>query len=91
MITWVNEQFDEQPFGLDNNEFLTYAADRARRRLPAIESARGRDVDEIDLDHYPAELEERFGEEAEALGTVAPTPDDKRLEHVLVCGGGCLL
>ncbi|AFA71623.1 ribonucleotide reductase small subunit-like protein [Gordonia polyisoprenivorans VH2] len=70
MITWVNEQFDEQPFGLDNNEFLAYAADRAQRRLHAIESARGRDVAEIDLDYSPAELEERFGEEeAEALGT----------------------
>lgn len=69
MISWVNEQFDEQPFGLDNNEFLAYAADRAQRRLHAIESARGRDVAGIDLDYSPAELEERFGEEdAAALG-----------------------
>ncbi|MEP9392085.1 R2-like ligand-binding oxidase [Gordonia sp. VNQ95] len=63
MISWVNEQFDEQPFGLDNDVFLSYAADRATRRLNAIESARGRDVAEIDLDYSPAELEDRFGEE----------------------------
>ncbi len=53
MIDWVNQQFDEQPFGLDNNEFLTYAADRAQRRLSAIESARGRSVADIDVDYSP--------------------------------------
>ncbi len=40
MIQWQNEQFDEQPYGLDNDEFISYAADRAQRRLGAIESAR---------------------------------------------------
>ncbi|MEE3850011.1 R2-like ligand-binding oxidase [Gordonia sp. LSe1-13] len=69
MINWVNEQFDEQPFGLDNNEFIAYAADRGQRRLSAIESARGRPVAEIDLDYSPESLEERFGEEdAAAMG-----------------------
>ncbi|ROZ99144.1 R2-like ligand-binding oxidase [Gordonia sp. OPL2] len=69
MINWVNEQFDEQPFGLDNNEFIAYAADRAQRRLSAIESARGRPVAEIDLDYSPEALEEQFGEEdLNALG-----------------------
>lgn len=69
MIGWVNEQFETQPFGLDNNEFIAYAADRAQRRLGAIESARGRDVAEIDLDYSPAALEDRFGEEdVELLG-----------------------
>lgn len=63
MITWVNEQFDEMPFGFDNDEFVTYAADRAQRRLGAIESARGRPVAEIDLDYTPAVLEDTFGEE----------------------------
>ncbi|EME22169.1 R2-like ligand-binding oxidase [Rhodococcus triatomae] len=63
MINWVNEQFDEQPFGLDNDEFVAYAADRAQRRLGAIESARGRPVEEIDLDYSPEALEERFGQE----------------------------
>ena len=70
MIEWVNAQFDEPPFGIDNSEFLSYAADRAQRRLSAIESARGRPVEEIDLDVSPELLEERFGEEdAESLGT----------------------
>lgn len=69
MINWVNDQFDEQPFGLDNNEFIAYAADRAQRRLAAIESARGRNVADIDLDYSPEVLEEQFGEEdATAVG-----------------------
>ena len=69
MIEWVNAQFDEPPFGIDNSEFLSYAADRAQRRLSAIESARGRPVEEIDVDVSPELLEERFGEEdAESLG-----------------------
>ncbi|QMU21485.1 R2-like ligand-binding oxidase [Gordonia rubripertincta] len=63
MIDWVNQQFDEQPFGLDNNEFLTYAADRAQRRLSAIESARGRSVADIDVDYSPEVLEDAMGED----------------------------
>ncbi|MCR8897935.1 MULTISPECIES: R2-like ligand-binding oxidase [Gordonia] len=63
MIDWVNQQFDEQPFGLDNNEFLTYAADRAQRRLSAIESARGRSVADIDVDYSPEILEDAMGED----------------------------
>ncbi|NLG47984.1 R2-like ligand-binding oxidase [Gordonia sp. (in: high G+C Gram-positive bacteria)] len=66
MISWVNEQFDEPPFGIDNGEFLSYAADRAQRRLGAIESARGRPVEEIDLDYSPATLEDTFGDEDRA-------------------------
>ncbi|WP_026453776.1 R2-like ligand-binding oxidase [Saccharomonospora iraqiensis] len=65
MIEWVNEQFDEQPFDVDNQEFVQYAADRAQRRLGAIESARGADVAEIDLDYSPEQLEETFGREDE--------------------------
>ena len=63
MIEWVNQQFEVQPFGLDNDEFLAYAADRAQRRLSAIESARGRPVAEIDLDYSPEVLEDQFGED----------------------------
>ncbi len=63
MIDWVNQQFEEQPFGLDNNEFLTYAADRAQRRLSAIESARGRSVADIDVDYSPEVLEDAMGED----------------------------
>jgi ribonucleoside-diphosphate reductase beta chain len=67
LINWVNDQFEVQPFGLDNQEFLEYAADRAQRRLSAIESARGRDVAEIDLDYSPETLEEKFGAEDAAV------------------------
>lgn len=63
MISWVNEQFEVPPFGIDNDEFVAYAADRAQRRLGAIESARGRPVAEIDLDYTPAVLEDTFGDE----------------------------
>ena len=69
MIDWVNNQFDELPFGADPDEFTAYAAEKAMRRLSAIQSARGRDVAEIDLDHSPEALEEQFAvEDAAALG-----------------------
>ena len=74
MIQWVNEQFEEpRPFENDPQEFIEYAADRAQRRLGAIESARGVPVAQIDLDYSPEQLEETFGEEdakafAEAVG-----------------------
>lgn len=69
MIQWVNDQFEEQPFGLDPDEFVSYAADRAQRRLGAIESARGRSVEEIDLDYSPEVLEDKFGAEDAAVLT----------------------
>ncbi len=67
MIQWVNDQFEEPPFGIDPAVYLEYAADRAQRRLGAIESARGRPVEEIDLDYSPEALEETFGEEDAAV------------------------
>ncbi|MGX7730324.1 R2-like ligand-binding oxidase [Rhodococcus sp. 2H158] len=71
MIQWVNDQFEEQPFGLDPDEFVAYAADRAQRRLGAIESARGRPLEEIDLDYSPEVLEDKFGaEDAAALNSL---------------------
>nr|WP_197078120.1 R2-like ligand-binding oxidase [Gordonia sihwensis] len=66
MIAWVDDQFDEPPFGIDNDDFLEYAADRAQRRLHAIESARGRNVEDIDVDYSPVTLEETFNAEDEA-------------------------
>ncbi|MBD8055156.1 R2-like ligand-binding oxidase [Rhodococcus ruber] len=72
MIQWVNDQFEEQPFGLDPDEFVSYAADRAQRRLGAIESARGRPVEEIDLDYSPEVLEDKFrAEDAAVLTSLA--------------------
>ncbi|QWF81679.1 R2-like ligand-binding oxidase [Amycolatopsis sp. CA-230715] len=68
MISWVNDQFDETPFGIEPEEFIQYAGDRAQRRLGAIESARGAAVEQIDLDYTAEQLEETFGEEdAKAL------------------------
>jgi ribonucleoside-diphosphate reductase beta chain len=63
MIEWVNGQFESPPFGIDNSEFVGYAADRAQRRLGAIEAARGTPVQQIDLDYSPEVLEDQFGEE----------------------------
>jgi ribonucleoside-diphosphate reductase beta chain len=76
MIEWVNDQFEEQPFGIEPQEYIEYAADRAQRRLGAIESARGTSVEQIDLDYLPEQLEETFGEEdakafAESAGVKA--------------------
>lgn len=72
LINWNNGQFDEQPFGLDPSEFVAYAADRAQRRLGAIESARGRPLADIDVDHSPEALEEQFGQE-DAAAFAEPT------------------
>ena len=69
LINWNNDQFEVQPFGLDPEEFVAYAADRAQRRLGAIESARGRPLEDIDVDHSPEALEERFGQEDAAAFT----------------------
>lgn len=62
----------EIPLELTVDELVNYAFDRATRRLGAIESARGRDVAEIDLDYSPLDLEETFHEEdVETLAAVA--------------------
>ncbi|TCO58136.1 R2-like ligand-binding oxidase [Actinocrispum wychmicini] len=64
MIQWVSDQFEEpRPFETDPQEYITYAADRAQRRLGAISSARGTPVGQIDLDYSPEVLEDQFGEE----------------------------
>ncbi|RZQ61821.1 R2-like ligand-binding oxidase [Amycolatopsis suaedae] len=75
MIEWVNNQFEEpRPFENDPQEFIEYAADRAQRRLGAIESARGTPVEQIDLDYSPETLEDTFGEEdAKALAEATTT------------------
>lgn len=66
-IQWVYEQFEDMPFDMDPQEFVTYAASRAQRRLGAIEAARGVPVEQIDLDYSPEVLEDTFGEEDAAL------------------------
>lgn len=63
-IEWQPEGMpEERPFGLQTDELLTYATDRASRRLGAISSARGADLAAIDVDASPEQLEEQFGKE----------------------------
>lgn len=58
------------PFGLAEDEFMQYAADKGMRRLGTISSARGRPLAEIDLDYSPLQLEDAFAEEDQrALAT----------------------
>ncbi|MFA5711412.1 R2-like ligand-binding oxidase, partial [Mycolicibacterium sp.] len=51
------------PFGLDIDEFTQYSMDKGMRRFGTISSARGRPLEEIDVDYSPLQLEDSFGEE----------------------------
>ncbi len=51
---------EEPPFAIDLNELAEYAMDKIGRRLGAIESARGANLRDIDVDASPEALEERF-------------------------------
>jgi ribonucleoside-diphosphate reductase beta chain len=63
--------FDVMPFGLVQDEFMQYAADKGMRRFGTISSARGRPLAEIDLDCSPVQLEDTFAAEDEkALAAV---------------------
>jgi len=63
--------FDVLPFGLVQDEFMQYAADKGMRRFGTISSARGRPLAEIDLDYSPVQLEDTFAAEDEkALAAV---------------------
>jgi ribonucleoside-diphosphate reductase beta chain len=63
--------FDVLPFGLVQDEFTQYAADKGMRRFGTISSARGRPPAEIDLDYSPVQLEDTFAAEDEkALAAV---------------------
>ncbi|MBA0126526.1 R2-like ligand-binding oxidase [Haloechinothrix sp. YIM 98757] len=70
LISRIFDQFpDGVPFGIDLDEMTEYAMDKVTRRLKAIESARGRDVADIDEDYTPMRLEDTFAEEdAEVTG-----------------------
>jgi ribonucleoside-diphosphate reductase beta chain len=57
--------FDVLPFGLVQDEFTQYAADKGMRRFGTISSARGRPLAEIDLDYSPVQLEDTFAAEDE--------------------------
>jgi ribonucleoside-diphosphate reductase beta chain len=63
--------FDVMPFGLVQDEFMQYAADKGIRRFGTISSARGRPLAEIDVDYSPVQLEDTFAAEDEkALAAV---------------------
>jgi len=63
--------FEVMPFGLVQDEFMQYAADKGMRRFGTISSARGRPLAEIDLDYSPVQLEDTFAAEDEkALAAV---------------------
>jgi ribonucleoside-diphosphate reductase beta chain len=54
---------DDMPFGLSVDEFRTYSAGKGMRRFGTISSARGRPVNEIDIDYSPLQLEDTFADE----------------------------
>jgi ribonucleoside-diphosphate reductase beta chain len=63
---------DEIPFDFSKDEFLTYATEKGTRRLGTINSARGRPLEEIDIDYSPLQLEDAFAaEDKQALATSA--------------------
>ncbi len=51
------------PFGLVEDEFMQYSSDKGMRRFGTISSARGRPIEEIDLDYSPLQLEDTFADE----------------------------
>jgi ribonucleoside-diphosphate reductase beta chain len=59
---------DDMPFGLSVDEFLRYSSDKGTRRFGTISSARGRPVEEIDVDYSPLQLEDAFADEDERAG-----------------------
>ena len=62
---------DPMPFGLSVDEFMQYSTDKGMRRFGTINSARGRPLEEIDLDYSPLQLEDTFADEdARALAAV---------------------
>jgi ribonucleoside-diphosphate reductase beta chain len=62
---------DEPPFDLSPDEMLAYSTDKGMRRFGTIRSARGRPLEEIDLDCSPVQLEDDFADEDErALAAV---------------------
>jgi ribonucleoside-diphosphate reductase beta chain len=63
---------DDMPFGLSVDEFLRYSSEKGMRRFGTISSARGRPVEEIDVDYSPLQLEDTFADEDQrTLGVTA--------------------
>jgi len=70
-IQWAMDNSPELPPEINPTALMTYAGDRATRRLGAIESAVGADVSVFDLDSTTEKLEDDFGaEDSAALAAV---------------------
>lgn len=70
-ISYVFDQFDSPPFGLNQEELLLFAAGRAARRLNAIEQARS-ETGNLDRDRAAMDVEDAF--EAEDADPVEGSP-----------------
>ena len=57
--------YDPMPFGMSIDEMMQYSTDKGMRRFGTISSARGRPVEEIDVDYSPVQLEDTFADEDE--------------------------
>ncbi len=66
MVRYPMTQFDPMPFDIEEDALVAYAYDRGTRRLGTIESARGKDLREIEGDYEPIALEDKFHEEDQA-------------------------
>jgi ribonucleoside-diphosphate reductase beta chain len=63
--------YSDVPFGLTQEEMSQYASEKGMRRFGTISSARGRPLEEIDIDYSPLQLEDTFADEdAKALAAV---------------------
>jgi ribonucleoside-diphosphate reductase beta chain len=63
--------YADVPFGLTQEEMSEYATEKGMRRFGTISSARGRPLEEIDIDYSPLQLEDTFADEdAKALAAV---------------------
>lgn len=54
---------EPRPFDLQLDEFMQYSTDKGMRRFGTISSARGRPLEEIDVDYSPLQLEDTFADE----------------------------
>jgi ribonucleoside-diphosphate reductase beta chain len=77
--------YNPTPFGLSVDESMQYASDKGRRRFGTISSARGRPLEEIDLDYSPLQLEDTFAEEdQQALAASASRAPESSLKKPFI-------
>ena len=66
VVQYPFTNFDEFPFGIEQDDLVEYAYDRGMRRIGTIESAKDKTPREIEGDYEPLALEDRFAEEDQA-------------------------